>query len=787
MQPAALLHAAYAFSAVMAVAQPGSDLPIYVGGDRCAGCHSATGVKPDCSIPAVPQHERAYSALNSDAAREIAFVSGEPSAPTASLICIGCHATGAEEGPRWMDAAFDLTAGIQCEACHGAGSLHAEQPRDFPLHRADHTVCDTCHRSLPSHDLVLREGWRRAPQDRCYKTPVALAFSPDGRRLYVVCNQSNSVVVIDPQSRTVVGEVPVQLRPTGIAVAPDGKRIFVTNRLSDTVSVIDADLTRPVVHWIVGDEPHGLLATEELLLVLNTGEDSISVLDSTSGVELRRLPAGCGPWDLALRPDGSAVTTSVRPQPARFQQPHHSELTILDCGQGYIRERYHVADANMLKGIASVPSGPHRGVTLFTLLRTKNLVPTTRLQQGWVITSGLGVLHPDGSVDQVLLDEPVDGFADPEGIAISPDGRFALVTSGGTDRIAVVDIDQLMATIVGCAEPVRREVLPDHLGVSQRFVVQRLPAGANPRGIAFTPDGRQAWVANALADSLTIIETASWQVAATLALGDGAEASELRRGARLFHSADISFGRQFSCQSCHPDGHINGLSMDIEADGIGLKPVDNRTLRGIIDTGPFKWEGTNPSLARQCGARLAVFFTRREPFTPAELQALVRYECTIERPPNRHRQVDGLTPAQYRGKLIFERTRTNDGEIIAPMQRCTACHNGPYKTAQNRTRVRTTTWFDSWVNLPLAGESMFDSVAYGDLGIFYFADAGVPAELLDAPHLNNLYDSAPYLHSGAAATLEEIWTRYNYVGGHGATADLTRRQYNDLIAYLRTL
>ena len=30
---------------------------------------------------------------------------------------------------------------------------------------------------------------------------------------------------------------------------------------------------------------------------------------------------------------------------------------------------------------------------------------------------------------------------------------------------------------------------------------------------------------------------------------------------------------------------------------------------------------------------------------------------------------------------------------------------------------------------------------------------------VDVPHLNNIYDSAPYLHNGIADTLEEIWTR----------------------------
>ena len=57
----------------------------------------------------------------------------------------------------------------------------------------------------------------------------------------------------------------------------------------------------------------------------------------------------------------------------------------------------------------------------------------------------------------------------------------------------------------------------------------------------------------------------------------------------------------------------------------------------------------------------------------------------------------------------------------------------------------------------------------------------------DVPHLNNIYDSAPYLHNGIAPTLEEIWTRFNPEDKHGVTNDMTKDQLNDLIEYLKTL
>ena len=90
----------------------------------------------------------------------------------------------------------------------------------------------------------------------------------------------------------------------------------------------------------------------------------------------------------------------------------------------------------MLQGVAWHPSGRF---ALATLLRTKNLVPMTRLVQGWTVTSGLGIVEDNGRVDQVLLDEPGECFPDPSAMAITPDGALALVASAGADCVAVMD------------------------------------------------------------------------------------------------------------------------------------------------------------------------------------------------------------------------------------------------------------------------------------------------------------------------------------------------------------
>jgi cytochrome c peroxidase len=405
-------------------------------------------------------------------------------------------------------------------------------------------------------------------------------------------------------------------------------------------------------------------------------------------------------------------------------------------------------------GVAWHPSGEF---ALVTLNRTKNLVPMTRLLQGWTISNGMGVLWKDGRVDQFLLDEPNLCFADATDVAFTPDGRLALVTSSGTDRVAVVDVEKLLGVLRRASDEERREVLPNHLGQSLDFVVGYVPTKTSPRGVAVAPDGETAWVANSLDDSLTVIDMARLAPATRVDLGGPGFVTHLRWGEQLFHSASIAFQRQFSCHSCHPDGHVDGLTYDIEADGIGLSPVDNRTLRGIYDTDPFKWTGKNVSLARQCGPRLAVFFTRIAPFTEAELAALNDYTVTVPRPPNRYRPLGApLTPAQSRGKVLFERLYTNDGREIPLRGRCRTCHFAPYYT--DRTQH--------------------------DVGTKQPSDHG---GVFDVPHLNNIYDSAPYLHNGMAHTLEEIWTRFNPHDQHGVTNDMTKDQLNDLIEFLKTL
>ena len=749
----------------------------YVGVMACARCHRGAEMGYQFSRWRTSKHARAYAVLGTRAGYEVAARESVNGNPQEAHQCLRCHTTGAERSPDRFVSGFDRTDGVQCEACHGAGSGYSLDAimRDGPaarkagLQAVTEEICMTCHNDAHGHPFDYDAAVRRIahptqPREpagqvaaRGYVTPLNLALSPDGGELYVAGEASNAVIVVDVAARKKVAAIRTGGQPTDVTFSPDGLRAYVTNRLDDSLAVIDTR-SRTVVQTVpVGDEPHGVLTDRagRLIYVLNTHADSVSVIDAETLTETKRLAASRRPWSLAISPNGRQIAiTNVLPRFAEFRTPSISEVTIIDTEQAVVERRIVVPGANLLRGVAWHPSGEF---ALITLNRTKNLVPMTRLLQGWTITNGLGVIWRDGQVDQVLLDEPHLSFPNPADVAISPDGRYAFVTSSASDRVAVVDIKRLIAVLQGASPHQREHLLPNHLGKPTEYIVKHIPTNNSPRGILFSHDGRHAFVASALDDSITVIATDQLEVVARIDLGGPEFITESRRGERLFHSADVTFRRQFSCASCHPDGHVNGLTFDIEPDGIGTAPVDNRTLRGILDTAPFKWEGTNPSLDRQCGPRLAVFFTRIDPFTPEELSAVVRHISAIPRPPNSYRVAGGeLTPAQRRGHALFQRTNTNDGRSIPIEKRCVTCHFPPLFTDRSRRNVGTKMWLDR--------EARFD-----------------------VPHLNNIYDSAPYLHNGVSATLEEIWTRYNPYDRHGVTNDMTKDQLNDLIEYLKTL
>ncbi len=586
-----------------------------------------------------------------------------------------------------------------------------------------------------------------------YLSPIEMAFSRDGRRLYVVCQQSDEVRVVDVPTLKLIAAIHVGHSPRGIAVSRDGARIYVSNSNDDTVSVIDSFTLKSTGTLVTGAEPAGLVTDRagSTLYVANRLSNDISVIDLTTGRESKRLVAGRGASYLELSPDGKFIyATHVYPNPGAFRTPPESEITVIDTARQVVAERiplHNVAGAFHV----AVSADGRLGVA--AQLRPKNLIPLAHVEHGWVFGDSLTLFGPDvGETVQIPIDELDRYYAMPWGLAISPDKSKIYITTAGSENVTIIDVARLLKKVHST-----HQAFVNDLSAAANYVIARIPVGRNPRGLVLSKDGRFLFVANRLDDDISVIETSTNRVISRIDLGGPKNVDALRRGERLFYTADYAFQGQFGCSNCHIDATIDGLQWDLEPDGFGKDIVDNRSLENLAGTEPFKWNGGNPDMPTECGPRTEKYFFRSQSFAPQELTDLVSFVYSLPYRPNRYRQASGeLTTPQERGKAIFERTKSKSGKAIPETNQCAYCHSGPKFT--NRRQI--------------------------DVGTGKSTDR---SPVIDVPQLPNVVYSAPYLHDGSARSLEEIWTVFNPRDAHGVTNDLTKDELNDLIEYLKSL
>ncbi|UCG26789.1 MAG: hypothetical protein JSV24_07345, partial [Bacteroidales bacterium] len=557
----------------------------------------------------------------------------------------------------------------------------------------------------------------------------------------------------------VLDKIAVGERPHSVVINKDGTRAYVSNQWSDNVYEIDLTLSSVVDTFLTGSGPAGLILShdEQFLVVVDSYSSEVSFIDLRSGSEVRRLMAGNNPTGADISPDGRLLyVSSRRTLPKPYRTPPVTEVTVIDADRQRVVERKIFENAYMMENVAFTPSGD---MALATLIRPKNLIPSIQVERGWMMTYGIGVIEPgnDGRIVQLLLDEPNAYYSDPFDIVVSQDGKKAFISHAGVDFITVIDLDAIRTLLAG-SDPEELHSYSNHLGISSSYVIKRIPTGANPKGLLLSHDGKYLYVAERLEDRIAVIGTDNMETISTIDLGGPSRITMARKGRRLFNNSGHTFQNQYGCYTCHPDAHEDGLVYNMAGKDMGRNLANTQTLRDIGDIPPYKWNGKNSSLYKQDGMRFSTVLTRTEAFDYDELDALVAYIVTgIRNPPNLRYNPNGeLSEAQKRGKEIFYRTHDNFGNEIPEGNRCYTCHPPPYFT-----------------NLQMV-----------DVGTLSETDDPM---LFDVPQLNNIYESAPYLHDGRAATLEELWTRFNSDDTHGVANDMLKDELNDLVEYLKSM
>jgi YVTN family beta-propeller protein len=618
---------------------------------------------------------------------------------------------------------------------------------DHPL------LCTNCHL------YIVKDGLIAKMVNRDYYSPMNIAVSADGHKIYVTAQDGNMLIVADAVEGKVLNKIAVGNKPYEVIIDKAEKYAYVSNQWSDNVTVIDLSTNEVVDTLATGNGPAGLSFSKDgkMLYVVNSYSSNITIIDLASGLEMKRLTAGSTPTGIKLSPDGKDLfVTARRALMVPYGEPMATELTVVNGENNRIENFLRVESAYMMENVDFTPSGD---LAFVTLIRPKNLVPTVQVERGWMMNHGFGVIEQtgDGRIIQLLTDEPQAYYSDPYDIVITPDGKRAFISNSGVNTITVIDIDSVRK-LINESTPEMLEMWSDNLGVSSRYVIKRISTGSNPKGLALSHDGTLLYVAEHLEDRVSVINTSSLELTVSIGLGGPGKVTVPRHGRRLFNNSGRTFQNQYSCYTCHPDEHEDGLMYNMASKDMGRNITNTQSLRDISDTPPFKWNGKNQTVFKQDGMRFSTVLTRTEQFSYSDLDAITSHIMTgIQYPPNLQYNPDGnLTEVQLRGKKIFERTKDNSGREIPVNNRCITCHPAPYYTNLKPADVST---------LAASDDSM----------------------LFDTPHLNNIYASPPYLHDGRAKTLEEIWTLYGKDDRHGLTSDMTKIELNELVEYLKSL
>ena len=616
---------------------------------------------------------------------------------------------------------------------------------------------------------------RRARDKVPYRSPYDVAFSPDGKYLAASDRTAGVLSLVDVSAGVIARHVALRGEPTGVVWSERDDHVYVAEFDAGSVAEVAAGSGRVVRRFKVGLRPLGLAIVpgKGLLLAANSATHTVSVLDMKTGIERCRIAVSREPFSIAVTPDESlAVVSNLLPAGRVTEPGYGAVVSLIDLV--HLR---HAGEVRLPPGSSTVRevaiSADGRWAYIVHTVGRTNL-PATQLERGWINTNALSIIDlRDREVyATLLLDQPMEGAADPWGVALSGDGRKLWVSIAGVHWLARIDLEPLHQFLDGKlpndhrlaqaqkyspgSESIwlrikrdakqRAELVNDLAALYSADLIERIEIpGKAPRGLDVSPDGKLVAAAVYFSGKVVLVDSATGKVQKAVSLGPARAPDEAQRGRIIFHDATYCFQHWLSCSTCHPgDGRVDGLNWDIPNDGIG-NPKNVKSLLQAHRTPPMTWRGVRPNMKTSVRAGLFFFLLRRA--EPEEVEAVQAYLRSLTPRPSPYLTAQGkLSAAALRGRKVFNSDTTG----------CAHCHHGELLT------------------------DLFTS----DVGTRGSLDK---ASSFDTPSLIEIYRTGPYLHDGSAATLREVLLERNQNDKHGTTSHLSEQQIDDLVAYLKSL
>jgi len=661
---------------------------------------------------------------------------------------------------------FGDGASTAFSATASAGHVYAS-PAHYPviLTVRSGTVTSTCSAT----QTIYTQPTATAP-----RSSGTIAFDAGRNRVWVVNSDNDSVTAINAANNTKLFEQGVGVNPQTLAQAPDG-RLWVTNAGSGSISVLDP-MSGAVVQTLslgLGSRPFGVLFNPlgTAAFVTLQGAGKVLKLHPGTGAVQGTLVAGTSPRGLAISGDSNRLLVT------RYISPvDHGEVIEVNPSAFVVTRTFSLATdpgpdteasgrgvPNFLSAVTIHPDGKRAWVpskkdnTLRGSFRDGNALTFES-----TVRTIVSQIDLDANAEVLGARRDLNDRDMANAVAFSPLGDYAFISTQGTNQIEVMD------------------------AYNRQLVTGLVNVGRAPRGLLVTPN-RRLYVQNFMSRNVGVYDVSGLLNATSnnapklvdiASVGSEALAATVFNGKRIFYNADdrrMNRDKYISCASCHQDGGHDGRVMDFTDRGEGLRntiPLNGRRGTG---QGRVHWTANFNEIQDfehdirnnfgGTGFLTDAQFNTGTRNTPlgdpkaglnADLDALAAYVSSLTSVgASPFRNADGtLTAEAVAGQQIFN----GSGQ-------CTSCHSG----------------------------SDFTDSASGvlhDVGTLKASSGkrlGATLTGLDTPTLKGLWDTAPYLHDGSAATLLDVLTTANPAGRHGSTSGLTAAQLQQLVAYLQQI
>jgi YVTN family beta-propeller protein len=211
--------------------------------------------------------------------------------------------------------------------------------------------------------------------------------------------------------------------------------------------------------------------------VTNETTGNLSIIDGVTGKVKSTHPLGSRPRGLRLGLDGRTFFISLSGAPRSLPGMVAPERTAADRASDGVA-LFDIVDQKVVRVLKGVPDPEQVAVGG----DGKVFVASEEAAALFVL---------DGESGRVLAQTPVGKR--PEGVTLSPDGRWVYVTSEDENKVTVID--------------------------AKTFAVARqIAVGARPRTVAFSPDGSRAYIPGEADRSVTVVDTATFAVINTVTL-----------------------------------------------------------------------------------------------------------------------------------------------------------------------------------------------------------------------------------------------------------------------------